>query len=305
MTLSNKEHAAGREGKAVVLAVTNEDLEWAELCSLVLLAVNISHKVVRSPDGWRLEVSPTDLELARHHLAAFEEENRLWPPPQREVAFESSRGLDLGLLAPLAGLMVFYGVTGPWGGDNPWFECGAADSRLLLAQQEPWRIVTGLTLHADVSHLFGNMALGGLLLSYLASQTGIGAAWLLALTTGAVGNYLNALYQGVNHRSVGFSTALFGVIGCLCGLRMIGARAPRSILLPLGAGAGLLAMLGTEGEKTDVGAHLWGLGVGVLCGILWRWPLSWRFMQADWGQTLLGAVSFILVLAAWWLALGG
>ena len=304
MALS-EDPAAGSEGR-VVLAVSHEGLKRAELCSLVLLAVNISHKVVRSPDGWRLEVSPADLELARHHLIAFEEENRLWPPPQRQLTPESRhQGLELGLLTPLVGLMVFYGVTGPWGADNSWFQRGAADSRLLLAQQESWRIVTGLTLHADVSHLFGNIALGGLLLSYLASQTGIGAAWLLALTTGAVGNYLNALYQGGNHRSVGFSTALFGVIGCLCGLRMIGARAPRSILLPLGAGAGLLAMLGTEGERTDVGAHLWGLGVGVVCGILWRWPLSWSFLQAGWSQTALGAGSFLIVLAAWWLALAG
>lgn len=300
-----EESAGASEESAVVLAVGKEGLERVELCSLVLLSVNISHQVVKSPEGWRLEVARAALGPARQHLTAFEEENRLWPPPQREVALKTRQGLDLGLLIPLAGLMVFFGVTGPWDGNNPWFQKGAADSGLLLARHEPWRIVTGLTLHADISHLFGNVALGGLLLSYLASQTGVGAAWFLALATGSVGNFLNALYHGGNHRSVGFSTALFGVIGCLCGLRMIGARAPRSILLPLGAGAGLLAMLGTEGEKTDVGAHLWGLGVGVLCGILWHWPLSWRLFQRDGSQMALGIGSFLIVLASWWFALGG
>ncbi len=288
---------------AAVQAVTKGDLAQVELCSLVLLSVNISHRVVKGADGWQLEVAAADLDLARHHLKAFEEENRLWPPPQREVVLESRRGLDLGLLVPLLGLMAFYGLTGPWDADTLWFQRGMADSRLLLSQHEPWRIVTGLTLHSDVSHMFGNVALGGLLLSYLAAQTGIGAAWFLALTTGAAGNYLNAFYHGGNHRSVGFSTALFGVIGCLCGLRMSGARAPRSILLPLGAGAGLLAMLGTSGERTDVGAHLWGLGVGVLGGILWHWPLSWRLFTTGWSQMALGVGSFLLVLASWWLAL--
>ncbi len=294
------------EAAAAVLPGVNGDQGQVELYSLVLLSVNISHKVVKGLDGWQLEVAPSDLELAWHHLAAFEEENRQWPPLTKDLALEPlepSQGW--GLIFLVAGLMAFHGLTGPWGADNPWFQRGAVDSRQVLTAGEPWRVVTGLTLHADVSHLLGNVALGGLVLSYLAGQTGTGAVWLLALTTGAVGNYLNAFYQGGSHRSVGFSTAVFGVIGCLCGLRMLGARAPRSILLPLGAGAGLLAMLGSEGEKTDFGAHLWGLGVGVLCGLLWHWPMAWRPLQSGWGQAALGVGSFLIVVASWWLALGG
>lgn len=279
--------------------------EQVELYSLVLLSVNISHKVVRGQEGWRLEVAPAELELARHHLAAFDEENRQWPPPARQLvvaALEPYQGW--GLIALLAGLMAFHGVTGSWGAGNFWFEQGAVISRRVLSGGEPWRVVTALTLHADVGHLLGNVALGGVVLSCLASQTGAGAVWLLALTTGAMGNYLNALYHGGEHRSVGFSTAVFGVIGCLCGLRIFGAKAPRSILLPLGAGAGLLAMLGTEGEKTDVGAHLWGLGVGVVCGFFWHWPLVWRLFRSGWSQAGLGGGSFLIVVASWWLALG-
>lgn len=288
-----------------VLALANADQGQVELCSLVLLSVNISHRVVKDGEDWQLEVAASDLGRARHHLAAFEEENRQWPPPTREMVLEPLPAAPgWGLIGLLAALMVFHGLTGPWAADNPWFLRGAVDSRQVLTGGEAWRVVTGLTLHADAGHLLGNVALGGLVLSYLAAQTGIGAVWLLALTTGAVGNYLNALYHGGTHRSVGFSTAVFGVIGCLCGLRMLGARAPRSILLPLGAGAGLLAMLGAEGEKTDFGAHLWGLGVGVLCGLLWHWPLTWRPVQSDWGQAVLGVGSFLIVLVSWGMALG-
>ncbi len=288
------------------LSLASVDQGQVELCSLVLLSVNISHKVINAEDGWRLLVATRDLELARQQLAAFEEENRQWPPTSQGLALdplEPQQGW--GLIILLAGLMAFHAVTGPWGADNLWFRQGAVISRQVLTGGEPWRVITALTLHADVSHLLSNVALGGLVLSYLAKQTGSGAVWLLALLTGAVGNYLNALYRGGSHQSVGFSTAVFGVIGCLCGLRLLGARAPRSILLPLGAGAGLLAMLGMEGERTDVGAHLWGLGVGVLCGLLWRWPMAWRSLKSGWMQAALGAGSFMMVLISWCLARRG
>lgn len=293
------------EPREVFLPLGSTSQEQVELCSLVLLSVNISHKIIRAVDGWRLRVDSADLEEACHHLAAFEEENRQWPPPSGEVLPATPHPQSgWGLTALFVGLMIFYGVTGPWRGNSKWFAQGAVISQQVLTAGESWRLVTGLTLHADASHLLGNVALGWLVLSYLASQTGVGAVWLIALTSGAVGNYLNALYHGGGHRSVGFSTAVFGVIGALCGLRMLGAGSPRSILLPLGAGAGLLAMLGTEGEKTDVGAHLWGFAVGVVLGVLWHWPISRRLFQSWWSQLGLGCGSFLIVLAAWALALG-
>ncbi|MDD5757873.1 MAG: rhomboid family intramembrane serine protease [Desulfobulbaceae bacterium] len=293
------------EPREELLSFGSVSQEQVELYSLVLLSVNISHKVIRREDGWRLSVASADLAEAFHHLAAFEEENRQWPTPSREVLPETSYPQSSwGFIALLLGLMIFYGVTGPWGADNRWFVQGAVISQQVLTAGESWRVVTGLTLHADASHLLGNVALGGLVLSYLASQTGTGAVWFIALVTGAMGNYLNALYHGGGHRSVGFSTAVFGLIGCLCGLRMLGARSPRSLMLPLGAGAGLLAMLGMEGERTDVGAHLWGFAVGVVLGVLWHWPISRRLFQSGWSQFALGCVSFLTVLVAWGLALG-
>jgi len=276
-----------------------------ELCSLVLLSVNISHRVMRRQGEWSLELAESDLPPAQYHLNAFAEENRNWPPPIREFAGppdESSHGW--WVVALLAGLLAFHGQTGPWALDTVWFERGAMVGRRVLGGGEPWRAVTALTLHADLSHLLGNVALGGVVLAFLARQTGGGGAWLLALTTGALANYGNALTHDGGHRFVGFSTAVFGVIGCLCGLKLLTARRARSILLPLGAGLGLLAMLGTEGEKTDVGAHLWGLMVGIIGGLLWHWPLSWRLFSSGWAQAGLGGGSFLVALAAWWLALG-
>lgn len=275
-----------------------------ELCSLVLLAVNISHRVVKGPAAWSVHVAPNLLPAARYHLAAFADENRHWPPETSPPVLVAKAEGGWWVIALLAGLMLFHALTGPWTGDNPWFRQGAVESRLIVASHEPWRVVTGLTLHADLSHLVGNVALGGFVLFFLAGVTGGGGAWFVALVSGALGNYGNALYHGGAHRFVGFSTAVFGVIGCLSGIRMIGSRSLRALLLPLGAGAGLLAMLGTEGEKTDVGAHLWGLGVGVACGLCWQGVQLGRRWGSAGSQTLLGIGSFLVVLVSWWLALG-
>jgi len=274
-----------------------------ELYSLILLSVNLSHRVMRRQRDWSIELAESILPQAQHHLNAFVEENRNWPPPAREFVGPPGQSSHGGwVIALLIGLVGFYGQTGPWLPDAVWFERGAMIGRRVLGGNEPWRAITALTLHADLSHLLGNVALGGVVLAFLASQTGGGGAWFLALTTGALANYGNALTHDGGHRFVGFSTAVFGVIGCLCGLKLLTVRQARSILLPLGAGLGLLAMLGTEGEKTDVGAHIWGLGIGILGGLLWHWPLSRRLFSSDLAQAGLGSGSLLMVLAAWWLA---
>lgn len=296
--------AEGALSEIVAVTVARGEKDSMELFSLVLLSVNISHRVLRTGADWRVDVSPDDLTAARDHLTRFAEENRGWPPPTSEPPLASDHGW--ALMALLISLILFHGITGSWSADNPWFLRGAVDSDLVLNHGQLWRIVTGLTLHADVSHLLGNVILGGLVLSYLASQTGWGGIWLLALMTGGLGNYLNALYRGGDHRSVGFSTAVFGVIGCLCGLRMMNLQAfrLRSILLPLGAGAGLLAMLGTEGQKTDVGAHLWGLAVGVVSGLIWHWLVGLRLVIGRRGQAAMLCCTMLVVFWSWWLAAG-
>ncbi|MDP2106142.1 MAG: rhomboid family intramembrane serine protease, partial [Desulfobulbaceae bacterium] len=181
------------QGEVIAVAVAQGEKDSMELFSLVLLSVNISHRLLRSDHLWRVEVSPSELVAARDHLARFEEENRGWPPLPAPVPFNPGQGWALTAL--LAGLALFHGITGPWRADNPWFVRGAVDSDLVFAGSELWRVVTGLTLHADASHLLGNVILGGVVLSYLSSQIGGGGVWLLALMTGGLGNYLNALYH--------------------------------------------------------------------------------------------------------------
>lgn len=291
--------------KQVRQVVNSIDFSQVEIWSLVLLAVNISHRIEKTPNGWGILVSEDDYERADKELAFFEHENAGWPPPKPEPVRRPSGAGRLPILMALA-LAAFYNYTGPWmGNGNMWFRQGMVNSRAILHEGQWWRIITGLTLHADINHLLGNICFGALVLYYLGLEIGAGAALFLALVTGAAGNLLNAFFHGSGHQSVGFSTAIFGLIGVLSGLRLADrGRKLKGILGPLGAGTGLLAMLGSGGARTDLGAHLWGIMAGLVCGLLCHVLLGrlrpgvWRRWQKSWA-----ALTLFLVFAAWHLAL--
>lgn len=125
-------------------------------------------------------------------------------------------------------------------------------------QGEWWRLITALTLHADQMHLVGNCLIGGVIVHLLCKAIGYGMGWLALLFAAMSGNFLNIILRDTLHSSVGFSTAVFAAVGILSG-RQLNNRAStiiRQLILPLGAGVGLLAMLGSAGERTDLGAHL-------------------------------------------------
>lgn len=115
------------------------------------------------------------------------------------------------------------------------------------------------------------------------------------------------------HISLGFSTALFGTVGVLSGFMALqgwGSRTQsdtgklswrRGILL-LAAGTGILAMLGTEGDKTDYAAHLFGLLSGFIVGGAAGW-ISRRTAPSPVINTLLGLSAAGLVVLCWRLAL--
>src|SRR5208283_948082 len=81
--------------------------------------------------------------------------------------------------------------------------------------------ITALTLHADFEHLFSNIIIGGLIISFLRYQIGNGWCWFLTLLTGIAGNYFNALVYQSHHFSIGASTAVYGTLGILTGLQFI------------------------------------------------------------------------------------
>ena len=286
-----------------VLVAKGDPAEIADW-SLVLSAVGI-HQQLDRHSGVIL-TRKRDAEQAMKELRAFREENRFWPPPPSTVRPTVRTGNPPTLLM-FGGLIIFYWLTGPWSIGNPWFKAGAVNSRAILEQGEWWRLVTALTLHADQLHLAGNCVIGGVIVHLLCKAAGYGTGWLFLLLSAMTGNFLNIVLRDTPHYSVGFSTAVFAAVGILCGrqLNNTASTVIRQLVLPLGAGVGLLAMLGSEGDRTDLGAHLFGLTSGLLYGLFLQITDLDLFGNRHRLQLLLFLLSFFLLILCWFLAGGG
>ncbi len=244
-----------------VVVARGRQREQIETYALALAAVGIRHAVERRGEVWVLCVPSRSAGRARRQLVLYVRENRAWPPeaPPPPPLFPSPT-------MPLMALLVLvFILSGPWRAGSPWFAAGMVDRRAIVQEHEWWRLFTALTLHADIAHLAGNVVIGGTLVHFLARSVGAGLGWSLACAAGVLGNLTNVWFQDASHLSVGFSTAVFGAVGAFgSAIRARGIQA--GVLLPLGGAAGLLALLGTAGQRTDLGAHLWGFGWGLLLG---------------------------------------
>ncbi|WP_457575093.1 rhomboid family intramembrane serine protease [Desulfolithobacter sp.] len=301
---TSPEPPADEQEKSELVPVCTGSPEHLLDCSLVLSATSIAHQVdLRSR---AILVHPRDRHQALFHIQSWLEENRNWPPPPNYL--QQSRTTDNPpTLLTIGFLAIFYWITGPWQDGTTWFRAGAIDSRAILEGGQWWRLVTAMTLHADPNHLLGNCLIGGFMVHLLCRAIGYGTAWSLVLLTGTVANYLNIVLRTTSHYSVGFSTAVFATIGIFSGLQlMTGQRGwIRSLILPLGAGASLLAFLGTAGQRTDLGAHLFGFGCGLVTGIAVRrfLPALLQWSSRSTTQLILYLASIGLVLICWTLAL--
>ena len=279
----------------------------ARLWALVLEARYLPCQLEQSGRWFRLLVPSRSFALSLEELSLFERENRGWPPLIAPVV-----GLAGSYLAPLSVLILlatFHNLTLldiKAFEHNPvdWVSLGAADSARIL-NGEWWRLITALTLHADWLHLFSNLALGGIFVVFLCREIGSGPAWALILSSGTLGNLANAYLQHFDHRSVGASTAVFGTVGILAAISMLRYRKElrKRWPLPIAAAMALLAVLGTEGKNTDLGAHLFGFVFGILLGLLAeilmdRFGRPGRLINA-----LLSALCGLAVVVAWWAAL--
>ena len=171
----------------------------AILWSLVLSAAGIDHWLAYQRPHWLLRVEEENEELARLELAAYEEENANWPPadPGDPISLQGTAGSQPPTLLIMSGLALFFAQTGPWAEAGQWFQQGAIIGEQILRHGEWWRVVTALTLHADLAHLLGNVLIGGLPVHLLCRTIGSSAiGWALILTAGAVGNALNVLLHG-------------------------------------------------------------------------------------------------------------
>lgn len=281
--------------------------ERARLWALVLDARKVPCRIESGETGWLLLVPAGYLTLAREELRLFDEVNRNWPPPH-----PPARPLvenTLSALSVLILLATFHNITLldiPLIGQSSldWVLLGKAHAARIM-DGEWWRLVTALTLHADWLHLSSNLAIGGIFVVFLCRELGSGLAWSLLLGSGILGNLANAFLQSPDHSSVGASTLVFGAVGILAALNLARNRRHRQRRwpLPVAAALALLALLGTEGENTDLGAHLFGFLFGTGLGLVTEWLVGRHGLPGRKVNALLALASAVVVLAAWWGAL--
>lgn len=283
------------------ITLPTQNREQLESYSLVLSAVGIDHNV--TAEAGELLVAKDDAEQAIEQLASYTQENSHWPRPMVEQQTAQHSG-ELVTLLLFAALIFFYQYTGPWQDTNPWFEAGAVNREAIMLAHQWWRPVTALTLHADGTHILGNFLIGSSVVLLLSRVTGFGLCWFLIIFTGICANFCNVVFRGEQHLSVGFSTSVFAAIGIISGLRISWNKMSLTdIVLPLGAGLGLLAFLGSGGPRTDLGAHLLGFFCGVVTGVAVQGlNIINRFSRFR-AQFLLFSLTLTTVIATWFVAL--
>lgn len=256
---------------------------------LVLQAKAIPYRYFAAPPFRSLFVPPVAARAAVHEIAAFEGEKPV-PPLAKPLHEKGSHrcGYLIFLLIFWHRIRHYAADSIPFLPPNPdtWPAIAGLDAYKVATLHEWWRAVTALTMHADAAHLLSNVFLGILFGVFLCAHTGVGFGALLTVLAGAVGNILTAYLRPAASLSLGFSTAVFAIIGLLAGIAAV--RAAKHVythkkknakktalkhgvtrgLLPLAAGLGLLAMFGgSDAPNVDYLAHVMGLFSGMFLGL--------------------------------------
>jgi len=274
--------------------------------ALVLRSLGVPFHVVNVGAAFGLLVPREHAALALSELESYHEENVDWPPrvePAKIRATGKYGAIAYGVAIILMHAFILYGPVG-----RNWKLVGKVDAARIVAG-EWWRTITALTLHGDMAHLAGNLV-AGIAFAVLASHSvGSGLAWFLFVLSGALGNYVNALVQPETHTAIGASTAVFGVLGVLTAYEWMRRRAlhypPLRRIAPLLGGAVLLGFLGVGGEggRTDVMAHFFGFGMGLVLGALTGF-LRLPDRLGETAQIAIGLLAPVLVVVGWLFATG-
>ncbi|MES2474589.1 MAG: rhomboid family intramembrane serine protease [Verrucomicrobiota bacterium] len=242
---------------------------------LVILAMGEACRVEASQDadGFDLHAEKHPAPRISDELDAYGRENAL-PVKTIQRGPEWSR-YSAGWPLCLVWIAILLVTFNEQRMDASLVERGASSSVGLFARGEWWRPFTGLFLHADLSHLMGNLVGGAVFGALVSKMLGPWRAWLLILACGTVGNILTAsLRYPEEFLSIGASTAVFAALGILSGVGLVETLRERvrlpwlRIAAPVVAGVVLLGWLGggEAGSNTDVMGHVLGFGSGLVAG---------------------------------------
>ncbi len=281
----------------------------ASLCNehaLVLAAKQIPHRVVHDRDGFILIVPAESSIAAGRELRLYADENP--PPLPRTVRNDERHNPAPGVAAYAAVLCAVAWFAGQDLLGMDWYAAGRVDGS-LVRDGEAWRLLTALTLHADLSHLTGNLVFGALFGFFAGRLFGSGVAWLAILACAAAGNLANTLLLASVHRSIGASTAVFAALGMVAGYvwhaQLMTQERWVYRLGPVVGGIALLAYTGMGGgdaeRHVDVGAHVMGFVCGFAGGMLLVHLMP--RLHGRRSQLAAGAAALAMLALAWIAAL--
>ncbi len=289
----------------MLILFENLSQNQADLCALVLSSSGIPYRITRDRKGWGVWVEDARYNRALEVMKEYFSENRAVLPFPERPAQVTSTIIASGLVVAAALLLchVLLQRSGDFQNIVDRFGASARD----ILNGDFYRAVTSLMLHADAVHLLGNMA--GIVLFGVAvcAVTGWGVGWLLILMSGVFGNLVNAFMYASGHVSIGASTAVFGAVGILSGYQFERKRHTRRgrlmAWLPLAGGLALLGLLGSEGIRTDLAAHLFGFFSGIVMG--WVYARLFPLPPRGRYQPLCALLALVLTASAWAAGWGG
>jgi len=245
----------------------------ADLILLILTSQHIDTHIEKEGKTFHILVDPEDKKKAYAMINAYYRENRLRKVRQTIQDFSISpfksipAFMIMGLLAAIHVLCLQYDIH-----EAMILKYGS--SSLFIRQGENFRAITALFLHADARHVLGNMA--GLLIfgAPFINLSGFGTGPFMLLLTGTLGNLMTAGLYRTAQLSIGASTSVMGAAGLLVAFQMTREKKSfsRDTVIPLIAGAILVGLL-SQGERTDVFAHIFGFLNGFILGLLFS-PLN-------------------------------
>lgn len=275
----------------------------AEEWSLVLASQGIYPAIFQEPESgeWKLEITQPETRRAARSLRRYLQENRRWSPVAEPPM--TDRIWHPAALVWCLYLVLVHVV-------NLWHGGALRDAGLManaaVANGEWWRLITAVSLHGDAGHLVSNLVAGTLLLGLVMERDGVGIALLAGWLAGLCGNLLGWMLYAPDHRSLGASGMVLGLLGLLSIQGVLGSwhlmRHCRALLSGLGGGILIFVLIGLN-PASDILAHLGGFLAGILFGAVLNIPdISNRTVTrpADFiGITVVLAT----VVTSWWLAL--
>ena len=268
---------------------------------LVLEATGIASQWTREGNEWLLTVDHRDADAAEEQIAAYQQDQTSLPASIKRRGHPVFSGSVWGILSYIFVLVSIATISSSPESKPIWLDIGQMKANGVMSGQL-YRCLTALTLHADAGHLLSNLVFGSVFGLLVGRILGGGIAWLSIITAGFLGNLLNAALQNPNHASIGASTAVFSALGVMVAHALHSRSSEEEKLFarwaPVIGGVLLLSFIGVGGERTDVGAHLYGFFAGIPCGWL-ACRLPDRLLGNKQLQVATGILAIALISAAW------